>query len=195
MWVQPEPLSGLQPLDFYILQWRQEEEAQESQLLLGSWGNVSTWQFQQHRLLLDPDPVPWGSGLKALAPRSRAGGRLAAAGCPGNSGAFERQARTIGLNRPPLVASGKTERKGGQGWDLQPTDLHKRSSCPLLALTPQVFLPITPTGVEFQSLKKKPYKLNSSPRVCKGSSLTAPSLRLSCVIKGKHLSHRGSYLD
>lgn len=38
MWVQPEPLSGLQPLDFHILKWRQKEEAQESQFSWYSWG-------------------------------------------------------------------------------------------------------------------------------------------------------------
>lgn len=45
MWVQPEPLSGLQPLDFYILKWRQEEEAQESQV---SWYSWEVGEMSQH---------------------------------------------------------------------------------------------------------------------------------------------------
>lgn len=91
MWVQPEPLSGLQPLDFYILKWRQEEEAQESQFSWRSWevgetsqhGNSSNTDFFRPDPV--PDPVPWGSGRKALAPGSRAGGRLAATPVPLNA--------------------------------------------------------------------------------------------------------------
>lgn len=65
------------------------------------------------------------------------------------------------------MASGKTELKGGRaGTYSRPTDLQKRSSGPLLTLTPHVFLPTTPTGVEFQSLKNptKTLKLNLSLR-------------------------------
>lgn len=48
----------------------------------GELGKCLNTQFQQDRLLPDPDPVPRGAGLKALSPWPRARGRLAAAGWP-----------------------------------------------------------------------------------------------------------------
>lgn len=84
MWVPPEPLSGLQPLDFYILKWRQEDEAQELRFSCYSWG---AGEMSQHAVPATqaspgPDPVPRGAGLKALSPWPRARGRLAMAGWP-----------------------------------------------------------------------------------------------------------------
>ena len=185
-------------LDFHIPEMRQEEGVQQSGigtgLLLGIPGKLGKW-LNGAILATQTSPGPQFSssgcrpegigpverGLTVPGSGSRQGGH-------GSSNAFERQARTIGLKRPLLVASGKTEPKWAGPGPTADCTFPDHTNSPLALVSS---FPSPPVGQNSRVCKPQ-----QVIQVCvsAGSCLTAPGLRLSCVIKGKHLSHRGSHL-
>lgn len=92
---------------------------------------------QLNRVILTTQTSPGPPSSSPGVQRRQADGR-------GSPSAFERQARTIGLKQPLLVASGKTEPKGA---GLGPTSVciflspHQCSPCHFLTLKPSFLLP------------------------------------------------------
>lgn len=101
MYVQPEPCSGLPPLDFHSPKLRQEGGALKSLSTprkLGKWFN---WLSEATLISLDPNPVPQGcrpEGLGSVGQDLWVPGRGSRRDGRGSPSAFERQARTIGQN-------------------------------------------------------------------------------------------------